>query len=1204
VFHPLEQKLVALRRRVRRMAAVYGLSIVAAILLATVAAVGLIDRLLRLEDRGLRIIASLATLGVLAWASYRFLGSTLFVRLRNIDLALRVQRAFPRLKDRLLSAIEFLRQPEDDPTAGSAALRRAVVAQTVAETQDLDFSQALDPRPTRRAAMLLAAASLVATILVLLAPADARVAVVRLINPLGNTAWPRTTQLMVRRPARQVARGESFQVEVVDARGARLPPEVRIHYRDEAADRTVIEETQPMRFVDGVMVARRENVQRSFSYRVEGGDDRSMPWSEVELVEPPAVESLSVRLIPPAYTGWPVAQSQRHIRALVGTEVRLAGQSTAPLASATLCLEGGRKIPAWVGSDGHSFTVGYSGAPFLVEKSGAYWFELTDRDGLHGGGDDRWEIRAIPDAPPSVRIERPSANLFVTARAVVPLRVSAQDDLAIRGVALTFRRGESAAEQVVPLFSGPKQAPRSLPQEPVGNSRVVDYRWDLAALGLQPGTQVTFYATAGDYLPQTGKSEPRRLIVVTPDELQQRIASREKLIVAELQRALTMQRACRSQIESLVVRLAQLPPLEQTDVDHLQAAEHGQREVDQLLTSRSEGVPMHVHALLDDLENNRVDNADARRQMTTLVNEPQRLDEEQLSPLEHELMVAVRTAQADREEQEGTVRAEPGIAAALATAAGRQDAVVAALEQWLRQLTRSDSYRRFRRDIAQLLNDQEDVARRTSAIGRRTLTRELRELLPPDVADLKTTAAGQLELARLLDRVLQEMDQAGAALRQNDPLAADAVADALGEARRLAVAGLMRTAGGQIQENQIGQATAGQKQIAQGLQEIIDILANHRREEAARLVKKLREVEADLAAIDKRQADLQEQIVAAAQNRMLETRQRELEQVAKGQQKLRQETQQIAQRLEWLQADKAAQAVTGAAGQMDQVDRSAGHGDWAVANAHAAEARLSLAEARRRLADAVRQAAAELAFEELARLEDDIKRLRLQQAGALAEAKRLHGLEHSSEQLTRAQAAAIHDLARLQQSLQADAAGLGKRLADAGPFGAALTGAAADMGRAAESLDRRDTGKATQRIQGQIVAKLDALIQQLRQKPGQSSSIASQPEPSASPSPAAPSGPKPSAAAQKSGNKPATATSSRPSGDSRTGKSDAAETRALMKRLWGALPKHAREQMLQLPVEEFPPKYERQIEGYFRRLSEEGREERGERRGERPKNER
>lgn len=46
------------------------------------------------------------------------------------------------------------------------------------------------------------------------------------------------------------------------------------------------------------------------------------------------------------------------------------------------------------------------------------------------------------------------------------------------------------------------------------------------------------------------------------------------------------------------------------------------------------------------------------------------------------------------------------------------------------------------------------------------------------------------------------------------------------------------------------------------------------------------------------------------------------------------------------------------------------------------------------------------------------------------------------------------------------------------------------------------------------------------------------------------------------------------------------EMRTLLKSLWGELPEREREQMLQLPVEEFLPKYELLIEQYFQRLSE------------------
>ncbi len=1064
MLHPLEQKMIALRRRGRRLAMVRGLSAVAAILLAVAAAIGSIDWLLRFEDQGVRIIASLTALGVAAWSCRRFLGFAYRAPVREIDLAMRVERSFPNLKDELSSAIEFLSQSEDDPTAGSAALRRAAIAQASAETQDLDFSAVLDRRPARRAAALLAATCFAAGILVLMSPADARIAVARLVNPLGDAAWQRTTHLIVRRPVQRIARGGPFQIEVVDAFGVRLPPEVRIHYRDETLDGGVVEEAEPMRFAAGVMTARRENVQRSFFYRVEGGDDRSMPWLRVEVVEPPAVEWISVQLVPPAYTGWPTSQSERDIHALAGTEVRINGQATKPLASADLCLEDGRKIPAKLGDDGAWFTIGYGGDVLKVEKSGAYWFALTDREDLRGGTDDRWEIRVTADLPPTVRIERPTANLFVTPKAVVPIRVSAKDDLAIRDIALMFRYGKEGkeTERSLSLHAGPKQAPRLSAPRPVGDSREVDYSWNLAPLDLQPGTQVTFWATAGDYLPQTGKSDPRRLIVVTPDELQDRIAVRGKLIVAELQRAAAMQRTCRSQVETLVIRLAELRRFEQNDADRLQAAQHGQGEVGRLLTSRSEGVPMHILGLLDDLENNRLDGADTQRQMAALLEELDRLDREHLPPMDHELTAVVKTVQVAREGQGGLTDSTSNVAASLAAVGKHQDAVVAALEQWLARLARWDSYRRFHREIAQLLHDQEDVARSTSEVGRRTLTRDPRDLTPQDAADLKTAAGRQIELAQWLDRVLQEMEQAGVALRRTDPLAAETVADALAEARRLAIADDMRNAGDQIQRNQIGQAAAGQKQIALDLQAVLDILADRRQQEAARLVKKLRELDSDLSALEQRQEGLCKKLASPGESKDEESRRRELERLAAEQRKLRQETQRLGRQLERLQAEKAATAAARAVEQMEQAERGAGQGDGVQAQAQAAEARRSLADARRQLADAVRRTEAELAQEQIAKLEDQVKHLRRRQDGALEEARRLRGIEESLGQLTRSQLSALQDLTRLQHSLEADTTRLGRQLAGAAAFRLALDGAAGDMAQAAKSLDRRETGAAAQ----------------------------------------------------------------------------------------------------------------------------------------------
>ena len=147
----------------------------------------------------------------------------------------------------------------------------------------------------------------------------------------------------------------------------------------------------------------------------------------------------------------------------------MIGKADKPLESAVLCRESGKKITARLSNDGCTFNIGPS--DFIVDKSGSYWLELTDREGIRGGGDDCWEIHAVANAPPTVQIEQPTANLFVTANAVVPICVSAKDDIAVCNIFLAFRCGERDSpifadtkigtvptEGTLPLFAGPAGA--------------------------------------------------------------------------------------------------------------------------------------------------------------------------------------------------------------------------------------------------------------------------------------------------------------------------------------------------------------------------------------------------------------------------------------------------------------------------------------------------------------------------------------------------------------------------------------------------------------------------------------------------------------------------------------------------------------------------------------------------------------------------
>ena len=61
-------------------------------------------------------------------------------------------------------------------------------------------------------------------------------------------------------------------------------------------------------------------------------------------------------------------------------------------------------------------------------------------------------------------------------------------------------------------------------------------------------------------------------------------------------------------------------------------------------------------------------------------------------------------------------------------------------------------------------------------------------------------------------------------------------------------------------------------------------------------------------------------------------------------------------------------------------------------------------------------------------------------------------------------------------------------------------------------------------------------------------------------------------------------------GKNETERPDMGQLKGLMKDLWGQLPAHAREQMLQTSPEQFLPRYELQIEKYYKRLAEQQKE--------------
>ncbi len=1047
--HPLQASVARLRRSVRRQITLRGVSLVVLATLTLALLLGWVDYLIRFEDPGLRIICTTVVVALAAWVGYRWLWRPLAIPLGDLILAMRIERRFPQLQGELASALEFLNESADDVTAGSLSLRQAQIASTTAAAEQVNVAEVIDRQWGMRLAATTAGLLLLTGMLLFWHPTLVKIGATRLLNPMSEVAWPQRYHLAFTNVVRQLPQGNPLVLSVVDAGGLDLPEEVALEIR---FDEPQLVERERLLPIGKEVTYQLESVTRPLAYRVSGGDDNSMDWVELQVVEPPQIVDLKVDLYPPAYTTWPQSTADKHIRALEGTRVAVAGTASKPIRSAALCLESGQRLPGKVLADGRAFQFAADGPnPLEITESGSYWIELTDAKGFVTPDPPRYEIRAVSDLLPTVLLESPQGNLFVTADATVPLVIQAKDDLALQQVVIKYVRSDRSdeGEQEFVLYQAEQPATSTTGlASAAGESRRIEHPWPLAALELPPQTQLMLFAAATDFRPQEGISQPQRLTIISRDQLNDRLAQRQAFILGELARILQIQRDARSQLGDVQIQWKEVQKLAKADVDRLQSAELLQREVVRNLTSPTDGVRRHVQQLLSDLDSNQIDSPEMHRRMQGVVDAVNMLEADVLPPLQHQLTTAMKNAfgitrAADSPAPPASPQATE-LTAQLTAAGEGQEVVIRTLEELLGELSDFDSYRRFFRDLGALLQEQDDIQNETGKVAVQTLSKSLRDLTTQQKADLAKLAQRQQELARQLDKIQQGMGEMSQQMSEQDPLPADVLNDALDHARRTAISTAMRETADRLQGNQVAQAADAQKQVTENLREMLDILANRREHELERLVEKLREAEAELAQLREKQQGLKQRFEKAAQQPDPEQRKRELQRLAREQKALQAEAERMARRLKRLEAQQAGNQAEKSGQKMQQAGGNAEQGQAGGAAEQADLAERDLEQAQQQLAQRRQQAEADLAVEQLAKMQDALRGLREQQQSVLDETLRLEAVRTATGSWTRGQLVSVGDLAERQSGLFEQTSAMAEKLNPARVFHVALSGAAAD----------------------------------------------------------------------------------------------------------------------------------------------------------------
>ncbi|HEX4793234.1 MAG TPA: hypothetical protein VH370_05550 [Humisphaera sp.] len=494
---PLDQ-IVRRRRKVAfGMTALSTVSVALLILLVSAALIGFM-----LPPFWLRLpIAVLFWVGVIYMAA-RF-ARPLFERWTLARAARHVERLFPQLQERLSSAVELTCDEPNTIFRGSPDLLDHLVQQASEHVGVIQPRVIIPTKPIWHRLWLVCFALfgwVVLTTNSFTAAPMLRGAYATFLP--WKTHFPASIAMLAVMPGDiTIGQGDSLEIS------AKVPSGSASLLRRFAGGRNL---SEPMNAAGaGVVQAMLENVQQSFSYRVQSSEGES-EWYAVTVHPRPTVARLTLHYDFPPYTqlgATDAASDDGAINALAGTSVAMRLDTAEPIdrAQSTVVIDPD-------GRDPHTIRLTETGRAqyegrFTIQHSGDYRIRLLNSYGLANRDDQPRPITARFDQVPSIVITSPTSTVTVRPDDSVPVTYLAADDFGLAAVDAIVSI-DDAADQVIHL-------PRPPDAHSIKGVWPIELTQILAVTGAKSANKLAYQLRATDNRdpdPQTGLSSRQTII--------------------------------------------------------------------------------------------------------------------------------------------------------------------------------------------------------------------------------------------------------------------------------------------------------------------------------------------------------------------------------------------------------------------------------------------------------------------------------------------------------------------------------------------------------------------------------------------------------------------------------------------------------------------------------------------------------------------
>jgi hypothetical protein len=389
----------------------------------------------------------------------------------------------------------------------------------------------------------------------------------------------------------------------------------------------------------------------------------------------------------------------------------------------------------------------------------------------------------------------------------------------------------------------------------------------------------------------------------------------------------------------------------------------------------------------------------------------------------------------------------------LADARSGQAEVDRTLTDLLARLEPWTNNRELQGEARKILQEQKELNQKAQQMEKEQGGKTPMQLTPEQKSDKNNLAEEQKKLEDRVNQLVQKMKNVADEREKKDPQAAKDLRDVAKEAQKENIAGKMKQARDEIDKNKLNDANKSQQAAAASLEKVIKDLKDRDEDQLDRLVKKMKEAEAQLEKLQDDLERLKKQRKEAEKIADAKKREEELKRLEKEQERLAQKGQQLQQQIQQLRTERGGKAMEQAAQKLEDAVKQLQRREQ---NEQAQEQALDrLAEAQEAVERAREQAEEELGREQLVRVMDTLKALKARQDARIADAKEIWDEAQQKKELNRFHQERLQKLGDAEDNLAQETGEVAKRDLEHAPVFARMVQRAADAMKEASERARK-----------------------------------------------------------------------------------------------------------------------------------------------------